>query len=97
MKVHHDRQRSPGRNWSGEPLPSAQVLKELEGRPCACCGTRQYYLVLRMKARGDGPTLAARCSRCHEGNWSLSEDRLARDIEQTPWEPTYRNAGLQRQ
>ncbi len=97
MKVQHDRRRSPDRSWSGLPLSSAQVLKELEGRPCAFCGARQYYLVLRVEARGDGPTLAARCSRCHEGNWSLSEDRLARDIEQTPWEPSYRNARLQRQ
>ncbi len=97
MKIHHNREQSPGRSWSGQPLPSAQVLKRLEGRPCAFCGVRHYYLVLRVETCGGGPTLAARCSLCHEENWSLSEDRLARDIEQAPWRPTYRNAGLQRQ
>lgn len=97
MGIHQDFQRSAAGRFSGQPLPSKQVLKELEGRGCDSCGGRQYYLVLRVNARGGNPILISRCSRCHEGSRYLSEDRLARDIEQAPWRPIYRNAGLQRQ
>lgn len=95
MTIHQDCERSVARRCSSQPLPSKHVLKELDGRACDSCGARHYYLVLRVNARGDSPTLSARCSRCHEGSRFLSEARLAIDIEQALWKPTCRNVGQQ--
>jgi len=62
----------------------SQVLKELNGQACHSCGTRRYYLVLRMSAHDEGGKLVARCSRCHCGRGYLSEELLSRDIDRTP-------------
>lgn len=85
--------RAVNRRWNGQSRPSLQALKELNGQACTSCGARHYYLVLRVNARGSSATLAARCSHCHEGNWCLSEDRLARDIEQTRGTSPRRHVG----
>ncbi len=68
---------------NGKRGQAPQVLEELNGQACHSCGTRRYYLVLRMSARDEGAMLVARCSRCHGAREVLSEELLANDIEQT--------------
>ncbi len=98
MNTYRDDQRFTNHGgWNGQSLPSKRVLKQLDGGACASCGTRRYYLVLRVDARGGSPTVAARCSRCHEGNWRLSEERLVRDIERTSYGPVSPGAGARTQ
>ncbi len=82
MNRPRGQERSGDRQWSGNPFPPADILKELSGQSCASCGARYYYLVLCVSARGHGVTVAARCSRCHASRPCLSEDQLVQDIDQ---------------
>lgn len=97
MERCREHPRSVDRWWSGKPLPSAGILKELGGQPCASCGARYYYLVLCVSARGHGATLAARCSRCHEPKRCLSEDRLVQDVEETARLPPAGSVGSKKE
>lgn len=67
--------------WSRQPLTSPDILKELRGQACDSCGAPDYYLVLCVSARDHEASLAARCRCCHEPKRSLSENRVAQDIE----------------
>lgn len=58
-----------------------RIVDKLNGEACRYCGTRNYYLVFRLKSReGERARLAARCSGCHEQRDLFSVDQLVRDM-----------------
>lgn len=41
------------------------VRRNVRGKPCSCCGSRTYQLVLRTDKLPQTGKLFARCSQCH--------------------------------
>ncbi|BFU93444.1 MAG: conserved protein of unknown function [Nitrospira sp.] len=48
-----------------QPGKIGAIRRELRGKPCPCCGSRTYQLVLRSDLTAPSGKLFARCTQCH--------------------------------
>jgi hypothetical protein len=64
LNLRGSRTRSEGQR--DENIRGVPVLRDLEGRVCANCGSFRYVLVFHTNGDNQSGTLAARCSRCRE-------------------------------
>lgn len=42
------------------------IRREVQGKPCRCCGGFTYQLILRPNGSSETASLFARCTKCHQ-------------------------------